>query len=78
MTLVNDEPSHLGCTFEAGKRAQAALAQQRSTMCFGVSLKRAVRMGWVRISKVIGSDKGPNNYDVLVVKTHRLEAKLKA
>lgn len=64
-------------TSEASQIARASLALLRQNQSFGMSLKKAVRLKFVYLSKVIGSDDGKGNYAVEVVKANKLQQRLK-
>jgi hypothetical protein len=63
---------------ECREHATANLLALRSSQSFGFSLKKAVRLGYVRLSKVLGSDDGKGNYEVQIVKATHLRDKLTA
>jgi hypothetical protein len=62
---------------EDAEVSRLLLATLRRNQSFGRSLKKAVRLGFVRLAKVIGSDDGKGNYLVEVVKVTSIQQRMK-
>jgi hypothetical protein len=74
--IPNTEMSHLNMPLLRAAIARDQLATLRRNQSFGMSLKKAVRLGYVYLAKVIGTDDGKGNYIVEVVKSNTIQRRM--